>query len=138
MERWLVQNKKQAEFFSKFVLEEAEAGRERLYTLVRANRSNKQNNTLHLLLRRMAQDLNDAGFEIPHPFKEGLEIPYTEHSVKELIWIPIIEAMFGVRSSTELDPAQFSEAMTTLVDAVNRNTGVYVPIPTQELTNGPS
>ena len=138
MERWLVQNKKQAEFFSKFVLEEAEAGRDRLYTLVRANRSNKQNNTLHLLLRNMATDLNEAGFEIPHPFKKGLEIPYTEHSVKELLWIPIIKAMFGETSSAQLDTAQFSEAMTTLVDAVNRNTGVYTPIPTQELTNGPS
>ena len=112
MERWLVQNKKQAEFFNKFVLEEAEAGRERLYTLVRANRSNKQNNTLHLLLRNMATELNDAGFEIPHPFKKGLEIPYTEHSVKELLWIPIIQAMFGETSSTKLDTAQFSEAMT--------------------------
>ena len=137
MERWLVQNKKQAEFFNKFVFEEAEAGRERLYTLVRANRSNKQNNTLHLLLRRLAEALNEAGFEIPHPFKEGLEIPYTQHSVKELLWLPIIEAMFGVTSSTELDTAQFSEAMTTLVDAVNRNTGVYVPIPAQEPLNGP-
>lgn len=138
MERWLVQSKKQAEFFNKFVLEEAEAGRDRLYTLVRANRSNKQNNTLHLLFKRMARDLNDAGFEIPHPFKKGLEIPYTQHSVKELLWLPIIEAMFGVTSSTDLNTAQFSEAMTTLVDAVNRNTGVYVPIPAQEPLNGPS
>ena len=127
MERWLVKDKRQAEFFNKFVLEEAEAGRERLYTIVRANRSNKQNNTLHLLLRNMATDLNEAGFEIP----------YTEHSVKELLWLPIIKAMFGETSSTQLDTAQFSEAMTTLVDAVNRNTGVYTPIP-QELTNGPS
>jgi len=137
MERWLVKDKRQAEFFNKFVLEEVEAGRERLYTLVRANRSNKQNNTLHLLLRNMARDLNEAGFEIPHPFKKGLEIPYTEHSVKELLWLPIIKAMFGETSSTQLDTAQFSEAMITLVDAVNRNTGIYVQIP-QELTNGPS
>ena len=46
--------------------------------------------------------LNDAGFEIPHPFKSDLEIPYTEHSVKELLYRPIIEAMFGESSSTQL------------------------------------
>ena len=132
MERWLVQSKKQAEFFNKFVMEEAEAGRDRYYSIVNANRSNKQNATLHVLLRRLAEGLNDAGYEIPHPFKKELEIPYTENSVKELIYKPIIKAMFGADSSTELDTAQFSEAMTTTVDAVCRNTGVNVPIPTLE------
>ena len=132
MERWLVQSKKQAEFFNKFVLEEAEAGRDRLYTLVRATRSNKQNNTLALLCRRMAKALTEAGIEIPHPFKPGLEIPYTEVSIRELIYKPIIKAMFDAESSTQLDTAQFSESMEVLIDAVNRNTGVYVPIPSQE------
>jgi len=138
MERWLVQNKRQAEFFNKFVLEEAEAGRERLYTLVRANRSNKQNNTLALLLRRIATALTDAGIEMPHPFNASLEIPYTEVSIRELIYKPIIKAMFDADSSTALSTAQFSESMEVLVDAINRNTGVWVAIPTQELTNGPS
>lgn len=137
MERWLVQNKKQAEFFNKFVLEEAEAGRERLYTLVRANRSNKQNNTLHLLFRRLAEALNEAGFEIPHPFKPDLEIPYTEHSVKDLLYRPIVESMFGESSSARLDTQQMAESMEILIDAVNRNTGVFVPVPTQEAHNGP-
>ena len=133
MERWLVKDKTQAQFFNKFVLAEAEAGRERLYTLVRANRSNKQNAALHLLLRRLAEGLNDAGFEIPHPFKQGLEIPYTEHSVKELVYKPIIEAMFKKGSSADLTTEEFSMAMNTLVDAVNRNTGVFIPVPSQEL-----
>lgn len=132
MERWLVQNKKQAEFFNKFVLEEAEAGRERYYTIVHANRTNKQNNTLHTLFRRMAQGLNDAGFEIPHPFKADLEIPYTEHSVKELLYRPIIHAMYGKTSSRELTTEELSKSMETLVDAVCRNTGVNIGIPVQE------
>lgn len=137
MERWLVQSKNQAEFFSKFVLAEAEAGRDRLYSLVKANRSNRQNATLHLLLRRLADGLNDAGFEIPHPFKQGLEIPYTEHSVKELVYKPIIEAMFQKSSSADLTTEEFSSAMNTMVDAVNRNTGVYVPVPQEPLNARP-
>jgi hypothetical protein len=80
----------------------------------------------------MAEALNDAGFEIPHPFKPDLEIPYSEESVKELLYKPIITMYFKVDRSTDLDTEQLSESMTILVDAVNRNTGVYVHIPTGE------
>lgn len=132
MERWLVKDKKQAQFFINFILREAEEGRERYYSVVRANRTNKQNNTLAVLCRRMADALNEAGFEIPHPFKPDLEIPYTETSIRELIYKPIIKAMFDADSSTTLTTTQFSEAMTTMVDAVCRNTGVNVPIPALE------
>jgi hypothetical protein len=138
MERWLVQNKKQAEFFNKFVLDEAEAGRDRLYTLVRANRSTKQNNTLHLLFKRIAEALNEAGFEIEHPFNSEFSIPWTEVSVKTMLYQPIIRAMYDKESSSRLDTAQLSESMTTLVDAVSRNTGVFIPIPSEELLYGPS
>ena len=132
MERWLVKNKQQAEFFIRFVLSEAEEGRERYYTIVHANRTNKQNNTLAVLCRRLAEALNDAGYEIPHPFKPDLEIPYTEVSVRELIYKPIIKAMFDADSSTTLSTSQFSEAMETMVDAICRNTGVNMPIPQLE------
>ena len=135
--RWHVKDERQAKLFCQHIMEEAEARRERLYTIVHANRSNKQNAVLHLLFRRLAEGLNDAGFEITHPFKSDLEIPYTEHSVKELLYRPIIEAMFGESSSTQLSTSQFSEAMTTLVDAVCRNTGVNVQIPTEESLDGP-
>ena len=84
----------------------------------------------------MAKDLNDAGYEIPHPFKPDLEIPYSEHSVKELLYRPIIESVYGKSSSVELDPSQFSESMNLLIDAVNRNTGVLVLIPSEEALYG--
>ena len=86
----------------------------------------------------MAEDLNDGGFEIPHPFKPGLEIPYSEESVKELLYKPIITMYFKVLRSSDLSTEQLSESMTILVDAVNRNTGVYTQIPTQESLYDPS
>ena len=132
MERWLVDQKHKAEAFCKFVHKELEEGRPRLYTIVHANRTNRQNATVHLLFRRMATALNEAGFEISHPFKPDLEIPWSEHSVKELLYRPIITSYFKVEQSSALDTTQISESMEILVDAVNRNTGVYVPIPSQE------
>ena len=136
MQRWHVKDERSADFFYKFIKAEVEAGREKFYSIVNANRSNKQNSTVHVLFRSMAEGLNDAGFYIPHPFKPDLEIPYSEHSVKELLYRPIIESVYGKSSSVELDTSQFSESMNLLIDAVNRNTGVLVLIPSEEALYG--
>ena len=132
MERWLVDQKHKAEAFCKFVHKELEEGRPRFYSIVHANRTNRRNATVHLLFRQMATALNEAGFEISHPFKPDLEIPWSEHSVKELLYRPIITSYFKVEQSSALDTAQISESMEILVDAVNRNTGVLINIPSQE------
>lgn len=131
-ETWKVHDKNTCKFFVAYIEDQAEKGIDRVYKIQKADRTWRQNNTLHLLFRRMAKDLNDAGFEIPHPFKPDLEIPYSEESVKELLYKPIITMYFKVDRSTELTTEQLSESMTILVDAVNRNTGVYTPIPTGE------
>lgn len=131
-ETWKVHDKNTCKFFVAYVEDQAEKGVDRVYKIQKADRTWRQNNTLHLLFRRMAKDLNDAGFEIPHPFKPDLEIPYSEESVKELLYKPIITMYFKVERSTELTTEQLSESMTILVDAVNRNTGVYTPIPVGE------
>ena len=130
---WTVKDKNTCKFFVAYVEDQVEQGIDRVYKIQRADRTWRQNNTLHLLFRRMAQDLNDAGFEIPHPFKPNLEIPYSEHSVKELLYRPIISMYFKLERSSDLDAEQLSESMQILVDAVNRNTGVYTPIPQEPL-----
>jgi hypothetical protein len=131
-ETWTVKDQNTCKFFVAYVQDQAEKGVDRVYKIQKADRTWRQNNTLHLLFRRMAKDLNDAGFEIPHPFKPDLEIPYSEESVKELLYKPIITMYFKIDRSTELTTEQLSESMTILVDAVNRNTGVYTPIPVGE------
>ena len=131
-ETWTVKDSNTCKFFVAYVEDQAEQGIDRVYKIQRADRTWRQNNTLHLLFRRMAKDLNDAGYEIPHPFKPDLEIPYSEESVKELLYKPIITMYFKVDRSSDLDAEQLSESMTILVDAVNRNTGVYTPIPVGE------
>ena len=131
-ETWTVKDQNTCKFFVAYVEDQAEQGIDRVYKIQKANRTWRQNNTLHLLFRRMAKDLNDAGYEIPHPFKPDLEIPYSEESVKELLYKPIITMYFKVDRSSDLDSEQLSESMTILVDAVNRNTGVYTPIPVGE------
>jgi hypothetical protein len=137
-EAWTVATKKQAEFFNKFVLEQAEAGKEITYTIQKPARTLKQNATLHLLLRRMATDLNDAGApDIPHPFNPVFRMKWTEDKVKELLFKPYLwhlskEWGKQTENSSDCTTEQLSEVMQALVDGVNQAVGVYTPIPTNE------
>jgi len=129
---WKVHDKNTASFFVAYIQDQVEQGIDRVYTIQKMDRTYRQNRAIHLLFRRIATALNEAGFEIPHPFKPELEIPWSEESVKDLLYRPIIESYFKIDRSSLLDTAQLSESMEILIDAVNRNTGVYVPIPSQE------
>ena len=135
---WKVTDKNTASFFVTYINDQVEQGIDRVYTIQKMDRTYRQNNALHLLFRNMAKALNDAGFEISHPFKPDLEIPWSEESVKDLLYRPIITSYFKVERSSLLDTAQLSESMDILVDAVNRNTGVLVNIPSQESLYAPS
>jgi hypothetical protein len=133
-----VKDSNTAKFFIAYIEDQVEKRIDRVYTIQKMDRTYRQNNALHLLFRNMASALNDAGFEISHPFKPDLEIPWSEHSVKDLLYRPIITSYFKVERSSLLNTEQLSESMDILVDAVNRNTGVNCPIPSQEFTNAPS
>ena len=129
---WRVTDQNTAKFFIAYIEDQVEQGIDRAYTIQKMDRTYRQNRAIHLLFRRIATALNEAGFEITHPFKPDLEIPWSEHSVKDLLYRPIITSYFKIDRSSLLDTEQLSESMTILVDAVNRNTGVYVHIPSQE------
>lgn len=129
---WTVKDSNTAKFFIAYIEDQVEQGIDRVYTIQKMDRTYRQNRTIHLLFRRMAEALNEAGFEISHPFKPDLEIPWSEESVKDLLYRPIITSYFKVDRSSLLDTAQLSESMEILIDAVNRNTGVLVHIPSQE------
>jgi hypothetical protein len=125
-----VKNKEQADFFIRFIKQEVEEGRERYYSVVRANRTNKQSNALHLLFRQMAEELNAAGYTRPHPWGK-MEIPYSEVAVKEIFYLPIIDKVFGKQHSSDLNTKELSESVDILLDALAQNTGIAMQMPQQ-------
>ena len=137
-EAWVVKTKRQADSFNKFVLEQVETGNELTYTIQKSARTRKQNATLHLLFRRMARDLNDAGApDIPHPFNPVFRMKWTEDKVKELLFKPYLwhlskEWDKQTENSSDCTTEQLSEVMQALIDGVNQAVGVYTPIPTNE------
>jgi len=127
-----VKNKDTADFFIAYIKDQVEQGVERVYSIQKMDRTYRQNNTLHLLFRRMASDLNDAGIDYPHPLNESFRMQWNELRVKELLFAPYCHWMFETENSSHLDTKQLSEVMEALVDGVNQSTGVYTPIPSQE------
>ena len=137
-ETWTVKDQNTCKFFVAYVEDQAEQGIDRVYKIQKANRTWRQNNTLHLLFRRMASDLNDAGApDIPHPFNPVFRMRWTEEKVKELLFKPYLwhlskEWGKQTENSRDCTTEQLSEVMQALVDGVNQAVGVYTPIPTGE------
>ena len=82
----------------------------------------------------MAEYLNDAGYSNKHPFNDEVEIPFTEGLVKEMLYKPIIKAMYSgalnpKTSTTKLTGRELSEAAEVLVRWLSEKKGIYVPFP---------
>lgn len=106
------------------------------YKIMRPHRTTKQNNAIHACLRRLSKALNAAGYGIAHPLKPELEIPYTESSVKELLLKPIMQAMYDIDSTSELDTEQVGKVMGVLLNRVAELTGVVEEFVLGELSYG--
>jgi hypothetical protein len=122
---WVVKNDFQLQQFLEFVEGELEAGRERSYEIYKETRTSAQNRALYAVFTRLAVALNDAGFEIKHPFA-GFDIPWSKSSVKELLFNPIMKEVTGKGSTTELERRELSECMGALLRGVDQKLGVYV------------
>jgi hypothetical protein len=93
-------------------------------------RTPKQNSALHVYCKLLADALNEAGYLLVVPgFKEGFEVPWTGDMVKENIWRPIQEAMFEIKSTTQLNRRQVSEVYEVIARNMSVNRQISVPFP---------
>ena len=129
--RWLVDTKDKMNFFIALITTQFDDGKKILYTIKDTTRSDRQNNAMHLWFRQIAEELNDAGYWVRHPFSDKLEIPFTEILVKETLYKPIIKAMYDKNSTGRLTPQELSNAAEVLVRWLSENKKVYVPFPQQ-------
>ena len=129
--RWIVDSKDKANFFIDFILKQWGDGKTILYYIKDTSRSDRQNNAMHLWFRQVAEELNDAGCWVKHPFSDTLEIPFTEVLVKEMLYKPIIKTMYDKSSTAKLTPIQLSEAAEVLMRWLSEHKQVYVPFPQQ-------
>jgi len=96
-------------------------------------RSTSQNSAMWLYCEHLANALNEAGYEQKtFPWREGIEIPFTKHSVMECFWRPVMEHMADKESTTE----QTTKDVMAVYEAVSRamamRVGVSVAWPCRE------
>ena len=123
---WHIRSKDNADHLHRFLLQRLSEGRDVFLSEKEGPRTTDVNSSLHCVLRRLSEALNDAGKEMAHPFNPEFHIPWSEISVKELLLRPIIQAKYGKESTTKLTNAESSEAVEILLGRIAELTGVTV------------
>ena len=124
---WYINSKQRADALHQHLLQRLSEGRDTFLTEQEGNRTLSQNSALHALLRRLASELNEAGYDVKHFLAESeskLDLPWTEASCKELLVRPVIRALYDKQSTTKLTKEELSKALDVLLARVAEITGV--------------
>jgi len=90
---------------------------------------------MHLYFERLADALNDAGLDMKKVLeKKEVSVPWTLHSVKEVLWRPIQQAMTGKDSTTEVSRVEPSDIHMVLDRHMAEKFGVSVAWPHEDKT----
>lgn len=91
-----------------------------------------QNRSLHKYCTLLAQALNDAGLDAKKTLKPEIDIPWTPEMVKDLLFRPIMKAMTGKTSTTQLDTVEPSQIHAVLDLHTSEKFGIHVDWPSEE------
>ena len=95
-------------------------------------RTLQQNRALHLYFQLLAEALNDAGLDMRKTLKPGVEIPWTEESVKTHLCKEVMKVMFDKESTNDLTTGEVSQVYEVVDRHLSQSTGVHVPFPCEE------
>jgi hypothetical protein len=95
-------------------------------------RTDKQNKALHLYFTHLAEELNNAGYDMRKTLKPSVEIPWNSKTVKEFLWRPVMKAQLGKESTTELTTKEIDLIFDTLNRHLSEKFGVSVMFPSIE------
>ena|SRR3990167_2451843 len=99
-------------------------------------RTPKQNASLHLFFQMTADSLNEAGYSVQKIIKQSMDINWSPHLVKELLWRGAQNAMLGKISTTELTTDEVSKIYEQLNLYLSEKFGIFVCFPSEdELAN---
>jgi hypothetical protein len=96
-------------------------------------RSDQQRKAIEVYCRELGEALNDGGFDMKIVFAvKTVDIPWNQERVKDLIWRQIQQAMFGKKSTTQLEKTEVSEIYEVVNRHIAENFGVHVEFPSEE------
>lgn len=95
-------------------------------------RTLRQSRAIHLMFTQLAQELNEAGFDMKKTLKPEIEIMWNEYMVKEYLWRPIQKAQLGKESTTELTTREIDEVFEVLTRHLGTKLGIQLDFPSVE------
>ena len=95
-------------------------------------RTDQQNRALHLWFHQLAKALDDEGYSVQTVLAKGIDRPWTDTAVKELLWRPLQEAMTGEDSTAQADSGDYTKVYETINRHLSTLFGVHVPFPSME------
>jgi hypothetical protein len=129
---WIVNSDFSLKQFMNFAQEEFQKRKYVVFTWRHGKqRSTKQNSALHVWLKQVSKELNDAGYDMRKVLKPEVEIPWDDEGkmAKKHLWKPIQEVMLGKESTTE----PYTDEYAKVYDVINRHIstkfGISVPWP---------
>ena len=90
-------------------------------------RTLNQNAALHVWLRKVAEQLNDAGMDMKAVLKPEVDIPWTEESAKNHLWRPIQEVMTDHESTTECNTIDYNAIYLVICRHMAEKHGITLP-----------
>jgi hypothetical protein len=132
---WIVNSDFSLKQFINFTQEEYQKRKYVVFTWRHGKqRSNKQNSALHVWLKQVSKELNDAGYDMKRVMKPEVEIPWDDEGMmaKEHLWRPIQKIMLDKESTTEPERGDYVKVYEVLNRHLSAKFGISVPWPTNE------
>lgn len=100
---------------------------------IKITRSQQQNKALHLYFTLICYNLNELGLEFIYNGITGKQfsLRYTPELVKEMIFKPIMMAMFDIKTTTKINTLQINE----IIDVITKffgDKGIVLEFPSIE------
>ena len=95
-----------------------------------------QNRGLYKYFELIAHELQNQGHTMNDVVEKysAIEIYPTTHSVKEVLWKPIMTALLGKSSTTELTTKEINQVYDAVSMFLAKQFGISLPFPSQENT----
>jgi len=103
-------------------------------TITPKQRTEKQNNSIHLYLTMVAHELQNQGQTMQDVVKKinKVEITPTMHNLKELVWREIQKVHLGKESTTFLTKHEVDEVYNIMNKWLGLNFEIHIPFPSDE------
>lgn len=94
-----------------------------------SQRTPPQNRSLHKYCELLSDELNNAGYTIAKVLTKPLDISWSKHTVKELLWRTVQKAMLDKDSTTKLNRSEVSKVYDELNNIMATRYGITVGFP---------